>query len=49
MRRWRRVDVYLSELESDPGRVRSLTAWKWIDTRREVFRTLCGLFSLKLV
>ena len=24
------VDVYLSELESDPGRVRSLTAWKWI-------------------
>ena len=25
------VDAYLNELESDPGRVRSLTAWKWID------------------
>ena len=25
------VDAYLSELESDPGRVRSLTAWKWIE------------------
>ena len=25
------VDVYLSELESDPGRVLSLTALKWIE------------------
>ena len=24
------VDSYLRELESDPGRVRSLTAWNWI-------------------
>ena len=24
------VDAYLGELESDPGRVRSLTAWDWI-------------------
>ena len=30
------VDAYLGELESDPGRVRSLTAWNWIEhsTRR---------------
>ena len=25
------VDAYLGELESDPGRVRSLTAWDWIE------------------
>ena len=25
------VDAYLGELESDPGRVRSLTAWSWIE------------------
>ena len=30
------VDAYLGELESDPGWVRSLTAWNWIEhsTRR---------------
>ena len=25
------VQAFLSELESDPDRVRSLTAWDWID------------------
>ena len=25
------VEAYLSELGSDPGRVRSLTAWSWIE------------------
>ena len=25
------VDAYLSELESDPERVRSLAAWDWIE------------------
>ena len=25
------VEAYLSELGSDPGRVRSLTAWDWIE------------------
>ena len=25
------VDAYLGELESDPDRVRSLTAWDWIE------------------
>ena len=25
------VDSYLRELEYDPGRVRSLTAWNWIN------------------
>ena len=25
------INTYLSELESDPGRVRSLVAWDWIE------------------
>ena len=32
------VDAYLGELESDPGRVRSLTAWSWIEHTTRVFR-----------
>ena len=42
------VDAYLNELESDPGRVRSLTAWKMDRTHdAKSSSTLCGLFSLK--
>ena len=30
-RRVEAVNAYLRELESDPGRVRSLARWGWID------------------
>ncbi len=29
------VDAFLTNLESDPGRVRALTAWEWIGQAKE--------------
>ena len=42
------VDAYLGELESDPGRVRSLTAWDWIEhSNAKPSSTLYGLVNMK--